>query len=115
MRSAWNRPRARSGNICPPKGNRHGEVTRYQSPRFFGSLRLESQSERHLEQTWVVLLRSNLAEGVVCGRRLPAIGGSELNPVEQVERLGPELQIEPFRDSGPFEHGEVVVPDSRAA
>src|SRR6516162_5184233 len=85
------------------------------SPRFPTRLpSLETQAERHLKQTRVVLLRSNLAEGVVGGRRLPAIGGSELNAVEQVERLHPELHIHLFRDGGPFEQSEVVVPYSRA-
>jgi hypothetical protein len=53
--------------------------------------RLESQSEHHLKQTRVVLLRSNLAEGVVGGRRLSAIGGCSDAPIVGERRLEPVL------------------------
>src|SRR5262249_39608356 len=60
-------------------------------------------------------LRGDLAERAGGRRGRSPVGLAELDPVEQVEELGTELQVESFVDSGPLEKRKVEVIDAWTA
>src|SRR5262245_4923632 len=73
------------------------------------------EPQRELDLPRLVLLRIDLAERVVRGRRRGCIRLRKLNAIEKVERFGPELEARPLADGRPLREREVVVVDAVAA
>src|SRR5947209_12157522 len=79
------------------------------------NLNLISKPQCQLNQARVVNLRSDLSEraGGRCGHG--AVRLTELHPVEQVEDLRSELQVEALVDARSFEEREVEIVDARSS